>query len=38
MSRSRLRVMKVATLAQIESSQTHSSSEPSWEDHSAAAR
>src|SRR5579863_525398 len=37
-SRSRLRVMRIATLAQIESSHTHSSSEPSCEDHRAATR
>ena len=30
--------MRIATLAQIESSHTHSSSEPSCEDHSAATR
>ena len=38
MSRTRLRVMNVATLDQIDSSQTHSSSDPSCEDHIAAAR
>jgi hypothetical protein len=33
-----LRVISVATLAQIDNSHTHSSSDPSCEDHIAAAR